>query len=180
MKGLSLAKPENYGIPTIKARAARKHYGYEVGDLFDSSKHATLFNKRYYDGLFGVWRVQVMDWFIKRGELVSEDVPFKETFSVHRPVSQGRGPTKNTVEIYADQMSTEAPLSRSDNVQTLCRVTANLDHIPEDDLDKRQGVDGRLYYVYKFEIEAVYRSASTEYTLIHKGRRYDTVRAEYV
>ncbi|KAI1082486.1 hypothetical protein F5B20DRAFT_569141 [Whalleya microplaca] len=168
MKGLSLAKPENYDIPTVKARAARKHYGYEVSAAYDDNRHATLSSKRYYDGLDGIWRVAVMEWFIKRGELVSEDVPFRKTFSIYHPVSYGR-PRTETLRIYADQTSTEAPLSRNNDVQTLCHVTANLDHIPEEALDRRQGVDGRMYYELEFEIEAVYRSAATEYTLIHKG-----------
>ncbi|KAI1372164.1 hypothetical protein F4677DRAFT_463469 [Hypoxylon crocopeplum] len=179
MKGLSLANPTNYDVPIVKARTARKHYGYVLGVEFDDIEHQTIRPKRYYDGRRGVWRVEAMHWIIKRGKLVSEDTPFLKTLIDSRPVSSGRR-REMVMQVYADQVSDEAPLAQNSNVQLLCRVTANLDHIPDDQLDKELGVDGHMYYAVEFQIEAVYRSASTEYTLIHKGRRYNTVTAEYV
>lgn len=35
MKGISLANPVNYDVPIVKARAARKHYGYPCGMVFN-------------------------------------------------------------------------------------------------------------------------------------------------
>ncbi|KAI2627816.1 hypothetical protein GGR54DRAFT_628853 [Hypoxylon sp. NC1633] len=169
MKGLSLVMPVDYDVPVVKARTGRKHYGYELGVPFDLTKHASLHSKRYYDGFSGLYRVKVMHWIIKRGELVSEDTPFTKSFYHARPVAAGRIKEKS-LQVNADQQSTEAPLSRNDNVHLLCRVTANLDHIPEHQLDRSLGADGQMYYEYEFEIEAIYRSASTEYTLIHKGK----------
>ncbi|OTB00589.1 hypothetical protein M426DRAFT_65582 [Hypoxylon sp. CI-4A] len=179
LKGISLANPVNYDVPVVKGRGGRKHYGYNLGVPFNDGVHDSLRSKRYWDGMKGMWRVAVMQWIIKRGDLVSEDIPFTKDFYISRPVSLGRVNVA-TLEVYADSTSKEAPLAQNGNVQLLCRATANLDHIPEDQLDRRLGVDGIMYYELEFEIEAVYRSASTEYTLIHKGRRYNTVTAEYV
>jgi hypothetical protein len=66
MKGVALAKPENYDIPMVTARRARKHYGYELGFKFDANAHTSLSSQKYWDGLHGIWRVLTMHWHIKR------------------------------------------------------------------------------------------------------------------
>ncbi|KAI2469096.1 hypothetical protein F4781DRAFT_395791 [Annulohypoxylon bovei var. microspora] len=179
MKGLSLVVPVNYDVPIVKARTGRKHYGYKSGNVWDPHQHESLRTKKYYDGYSGCWRVSVMDWIIKRGELVSENKPFLQTYYYTWPVKFGRI-RSISINVYADEVSKVAPLERDSNVKVLCKLTANLDHIAEDKLEKTLGVDEEMYYVLETQVEAVYRSASTEYTLIYKGQRYDTVTAEYV
>ncbi|KAJ2998836.1 hypothetical protein NUW58_g200 [Xylaria curta] len=196
MKGVAEAKPENYDIPVVMWRTARKHYGYEVGIPFDDHVHASLANKKYWDGLFGIWRVKAMVWFIERGNRVSENVPFQRAYFNHWPVGHQRSRTF-PMEIYADETSPTAPIERSVNVRMLSRLTANLSSIPDGELEQKLGKDGRMHYYVKFSIEATYHSASTQYTLIYKGlhfhsshsadnsnerigKRYDTVIAEYV
>ncbi|KAI1210146.1 uncharacterized protein F4807DRAFT_459977 [Annulohypoxylon truncatum] len=197
MKGLSLANPVNYDVPIVKTRTARKHYGYSCGRPFDPRKHESLRSRKYWDGLTGCWRVKVMDWIIKRGEPVSENEPFLRTYYHAQPVVLGR-PNSITSNIYSDQVSSVAPLSKDKNVKLLCRVTANLHHIPENELEKTLGVDEMMYYQLEYQIESIYQSASTEYTLIYKGKyssppevfsplltvplgqRHGTVTAEYV
>ncbi|KAI0095718.1 hypothetical protein GGR51DRAFT_569345 [Nemania sp. FL0031] len=179
MKGLAQAKPENYDIPRVLSRTARKHYGFVCGVLFDSKVHASLASQKYWDGFSGTWRVTAMIWFIKRGDRVSENVPFTKSYYYAWPVGY-RGRRSFSEAIYADEISSTAPIVRSATVETLCYLTANLSSIPDDQIDQRLGVDGRMYYYLDFTIESVYHSASTEYTLIYKGKRYDTVEAEYV
>ncbi|KAI1757504.1 hypothetical protein F4782DRAFT_525317 [Xylaria castorea] len=179
MKGIAEAMPEDYDIPVVMSRTARKHYGYEVGVRFDSNVHSPLISRKYWHGLFGDWYVRAMVWFIKRGERVSEDVPFTKSYFYHWPVGTQR-PQKYPLTIYADEISSKAPIARSGNVKMMTRLTADLSPIPENQLDKRLGADGRMHYEVEFDVEAIYHSASTQYTLLHKGKRYDTITAEYV
>ncbi|KAI8631807.1 hypothetical protein F5Y19DRAFT_472691 [Xylariaceae sp. FL1651] len=179
MKGLARAKPENYDIPAVMSRTARKHYGTVCGVEYDGTRHATLFHKRYWDGLHGCWRVHAMKWFITRGERVSEDIVFPKRYYWAWPVGSLRS-RSFSVSIYADETSSVAPIECTDSVQLLCHLTADLSSIPDSQLNRETGKDGKEYYCVNVEIESVYRSASTEYSLIHKGKRYDTVTAEYV
>ncbi|KAI0554889.1 hypothetical protein F4679DRAFT_595406 [Xylaria curta] len=179
MKGIAEVMPEDYDIPVVMSRTARKHYGYEVGVRFDNNVHSPLISQKYWNAVFGAWYVRAMVWFIKRGERVSEDVPFTKSYFYHWPVGTRRS-QKYPLTIYADEISPKAPISRSGNVRMMCRLTADLSPIPENELDKRLGADGRMHYEVEFDVEAIYHSASTQYTLLHKGKRYDTITAEYV
>jgi hypothetical protein len=71
--------------------------------------------------------------------------------------------------IYCDQTSEEAPIDRNANVQVLAHVEADVSHIPEHLLNRRQGKDGQMYYELSCKIEAVYLSASTTYTLLYNS-----------
>ncbi|KAI0860930.1 hypothetical protein F4860DRAFT_477216 [Xylaria cubensis] len=179
MKGIAEVMPEDYDIPVVMSRAARKHYGYEVGVRFDSNVHSPLISQKYWNAFFGAWHVRAMVWFIKRGERVSEDVPFTKSYFYHWPVGTQRR-QQYPLAIYADEISSKAPIACSGNVRMMCRLTADLSPIPENELDQRLGADGKMHYQVEFEVEAIYHSASTQYTLLHKGKRYDTVTAEYV
>ncbi|KAI0458290.1 hypothetical protein F5B21DRAFT_519476 [Xylaria acuta] len=179
MKGIAEAMPEDYDIPVVMSRTARKHYGYEVGIRFDSNVHSSLISKKYWKGLFGAWYVQAMVWFIKRGERVSEGVPFSKSYIYHWPVGSQRS-KKYPLTIYADEISSKAPIARSSTVKMISRLVADLSPIPEGELDQRLGADGKMHYWIEFDVEAIYHSASTQYTLLHKGKRYDTITAEYV
>lgn len=48
------------------------------------------------------------------------------------------------VTVYANRTSLDAPLSRNGNVSELCRVEADISHIPEDLLNRRKGYDGQV------------------------------------
>lgn len=72
--------------------------------------------------------------------------------------------------IYNDQTLRDAPVSRDENVKILSNVEADVSHIPENLLARRQGSDGQWYYELSCKIEAVYLSASTTYTLLYNSR----------
>jgi hypothetical protein len=74
------------------------------------------------------------------------------------------------MDIYCDRTPRTAPIARDDNVQLLCHVEADVSHIPENMLARRQGNDGQWYYELSCKIEAVYLSASTAYTLLYNSR----------
>lgn len=99
---------------------------------------------------------------------MSENEPFYTSFVWTGLVSQGRI-RKIKMTIYSDQTQRDAPITRDDNVKTLSHVEADVSHIPENLLARRQGSDGQWYYELSCKIEAVYLSASTTYTLLYNS-----------
>ena len=110
---------------------------------------------------------------------MSENEPFFTSFVWTGPVSDGRI-KKIKMDIYADRTARDAPVARDENVALLCHVEADVSHIPESQLHRRTGSDGKPYYELSCKIEAVYLSASTQYTLLYNNQRYHSVTAEYV
>ncbi|UNI19937.1 hypothetical protein JDV02_006079 [Purpureocillium takamizusanense] len=181
MKGLADSAPEQLTMVQVRNRQARKHYGTEWRTKYDPKLHSHLRSRRHWCGLEGCYKVYGMEWFIRRGDRVSENEPFFTSFVWTGLVSQGRI-QKIKMDIYcdADCAPRDAPVTRDDRVRLLARVEADVSHIPERLLDRRRGRDGQWYYVLRCRIEAVYLSASTTYTLLYKDKRYDTVTCEYV
>ncbi|KAF7559220.1 hypothetical protein G7046_g4942 [Stylonectria norvegica] len=179
MKGLANSAPEQLTMVKVKNRKARKHYGTEWRSRWDDKLHAGLKDKRQWCGLDGCYKVHAMEWFIQRGDQVSENEPFYTSFVWTGLVSQGRI-RKIKMTIYSDQTARDAPVTRDDNVKVLANVEADVSHIPENLLQRRQGNDGQWYYELSCKIEAVYLSASTTYTLLYNNQRYNTVTCEYV
>ncbi len=167
MKGLAQSAPEELTMVKVQNRKARKHYGTEWRTRFDEKVHAHLREKKHWCGLDGCWKVYTMEWFIKKGQSVSENEQFFTSFVWTGPVSQGRI-RKIKMYIYADRTPRDAPLGRDDNVKLLCHVEADVTHIPEHMLQRRRGNDGQMYYELACKIEAVCKSKHPcPFPLIH-------------
>ncbi|KAK3939287.1 chaperone protein DnaK [Diplogelasinospora grovesii] len=179
MKGLAQCAPEKLTMVKVANRKARKHYGTEWRTRYDEKIHSHLREKKHWCGLDGCWKVYTMEWFIRKGDSVSENEPFLTSFVWTGPVTQGRI-KKIKMDIYADRTPRDAPVARDDNVSLLCHVEADVSHIQENLLQRRKGNDGQWYYEMNCKIEAVYLSASTQYTLLYQNQRYNSVTAEYV
>lgn len=143
MKGLAQNSPDKLTMVRVQNRKARKHYGTEWRVRYDEKLHANLRNKKHWCGLDGCWKVYTMEWFIKRGDSVSENEPFFTSFVWTGPVPQGRI-KKVKMDIYSDRTPRDAPLTRDDNVPLLCHVEADVSHIPEHLLQRRKGTDGQV------------------------------------
>lgn len=144
MKGLAQSAPERLTAVRVQRRRARKHYGTEWRVRYDERVHGQqLRHKKHWCGLDGCWKVYAMQWFIRRGDVVSENEPFYTRFVWTGPVSQGQV-KKIRMDIYADRTPREAPFARDENVSMLCHVEADVSHIPEDQLKKRKGSDGQV------------------------------------
>ncbi|WZH46094.1 hypothetical protein QYS62_007164 [Fusarium acuminatum] len=178
LKGLANAAPD-LAVVRVKNRKARKHYGTEWRARWDDKLHGHLKSKRTWCGLDGCYKVLAMEWFITRGSAVSENEPYFTSFVWTGPVSQGRI-RKIKMTIYNDQLPRDAPVGRDENVKVLANIEADVSHIPENQLGRRQGSDDQWYYELNCKIEAVYLSASTTYTLLYNNQRYNTVTCEYV
>lgn len=179
MKGLANSAPDQLTLVKVQNRRGRKHYGTEWRVRYDERLHSGLKDKRHWCGLDGCYKVYAMEWFIKRGDPVSENEPFHTPFVWTGLVSNGKI-RKVKMDIYCDRTARDAPLTKDGSVQLLCHVEADLSHIPEQYMHRRKGADGQWYYELGCKIEAVYLSASTQYTLLYNGQRYNSVTAEYV
>ncbi|KAM0330861.1 hypothetical protein ACHAQA_003816 [Verticillium albo-atrum] len=179
MKGLAQASPDRFTQVRVQNRKARKHYGTQWRTRYDERQHGHLRDKRHWCGLDGCYKLYSMEYMIRKGDTVSELEPYYISFVWTGLVSQGRI-KKVKMDIYADGISREAPIVRNENTSLLCHVEADVSHIPENQLRRRQGNDGEAYYELDCKIEAKFLSASTQYTLIYNNQRYNTVTAEYV
>lgn len=195
MKGLANSAPESLTLVKVQNRKARKHYGTEWRTKFDDRIHAHIADKKSWSGMEGYYKVNAMEWFIRKvrqflicpffflaatvprmppanainqGDAVSENEPYITSFVWTGLVAHGRI-RKMRMTIYCDQTSEEAPIDRNANVQVLAHVEADVSHIPEHLLNRRQGKDGQMYYDLSCKIEAVYLSASTTYTLLYNS-----------
>lgn len=143
MKGLAQNSPDTLTMVRVQNRKARKHYGTEWRVRYDEKTHGHLRHKKHWCGLDGCWKVYAMEWFIKRGDAVSENEPFFTNFVWTGPVTQGRI-KKIKMDIYADRTVRDAPMARDENVAMLCHVEADVSHIPENLLQRRKGTDGQV------------------------------------
>ncbi|KAJ8128518.1 hypothetical protein O1611_g5119 [Lasiodiplodia mahajangana] len=162
------------GSSMVLSGTAQRHYGFERHIQFDGNVHASLWNE-----FSGAWYVSAMDWFIMRGAHISENMAFTTPYSYAWPIGETR-PRIFPQVIYADEVSPTAPIACSGNVRPFCYLNSGLSQIPDNQLERRRGVNGRMYYCLEFSIEWIYYSASTQYKLIYKGQRYDAVEVHYV
>ncbi len=112
-----------------------------------------------------------MIWFIKTGDAVSEDFPFRKSYRYTSPVGTKR-PRSYSLSIYADETSPTAPIGRSSNVKLLCRLSADLVSI--------KPFHSRLLVLYPFQMtdgDMLY----VDLTMSHLGRfsNADFIRARY-
>jgi hypothetical protein len=120
-------------------------------------------------------------WFIEKGEPISEGKPVKIKFT-QRVLDSQVNMESVVLDIWCDETSNIAPTYRNDNCRSLVRLKADLSQFSLSDLRSSEtavGGDGKTYYLIKGAIEATFYSASTKYVLSCKGKRCDTVTAEY-
>ncbi|OBT67817.1 hypothetical protein VE03_02422 [Pseudogymnoascus sp. 23342-1-I1] len=178
MMGLSRANPRLSSV-SVMSRAARKHYGVELHVSYESTIHNK--SEMYWCERHEAYRVRAMHWLICKGDAVEENKPHEITFRTGFPISEGK-PKSATLTIWADPSSLEAPVHNGPSVSKLVTLEADLTHLQKSDLDKtiQTYEDGLEYYVIAGSIEATFFSASTKYVLRYQGKRYDTLKAEYV
>jgi len=139
------------------------------------------YSEKYWCDRRCKWKAREMRWFIKRGAPVFEKLPVAIDFSQSFPVSDGP-PRSAEMKLLHDSVSLEAPIHKSGNVSRLVTLKADLSLVPIAEFEKQIIVseDGKRYYQLEGKVEMTCLSASTKYTLLFGGKRYDTVTAEYV
>lgn len=135
---------------------------------------------RYWSPYDGHYRVETMEWFIRKGDIVEENKPKIIKFHKKFPVSESR-PELYKITVFADFKSSVAPLHHCDNVKTLVTLKVNLGSITEPQWKKmiKNGNDGSLCYIVDGNIEVTFWSASTTYKLTCEGGLNAVVTAEY-
>jgi hypothetical protein len=104
---------------------------------------------------------------VKQGDPVTESEPTVMEVWNRYLVDNGP-PSTYCMDFVCDSVSTAAPEQSNDNVVVLVRLTASLTGITEP-WPQQKGKDDKMYYIVKGQLEAVYESASTKYTFLHKG-----------
>ncbi|PMD42775.1 actin-like ATPase domain-containing protein [Hyaloscypha variabilis F] len=176
LKGIAQSDPKHTKV-RLTSRIARKHLGTCCGVIFNEKIHSA--SRKYFDAYDGTWRTTAMSWFIKRGDTVNEDKPY--TFEYYNVTSfTDEKPTEVVLYIYCDRTNRSAVAYRDDEVETLARLNVKVGDLPKDAFDIKFGKDDKIYYKLEYAVEITYQSASTKYELVHKGKRYSSVIAEYV
>jgi hypothetical protein len=175
MKGLDDAAPTMSKFK-VDSRRARKHYGTSSLTPYDNSIHER--SRKIWDPYYGIYQVETMEWFLKMGDAVKENVPSKFSFSYWNLVSDG--PKRMIRDTIGYSQEPEAPLYPGDGVGDLVTLTTDLSEVPLSSFKKKRGKDGKMYYFLGFAIEMTCYSAHTTYAVICDGIRYDAVTAEYV
>ncbi|KAH8587392.1 hypothetical protein B0O99DRAFT_641981 [Bisporella sp. PMI_857] len=176
LRGLSDCDSQHAKV-RLTSRVARKHIGVVCNIEFDETKH--LMSQRYFQEFSGQWVTSAMSWFITKGDAIREDTLFTFPFRRHSLVSDGR-PSEYKHIIYCDRTDRPAVVYSDEKVVELVRLHTTLDDLPSNALEMEMGDDDELYYIFRFSIEVTYQSGSTKYELLHKGKRYKAVTAEYV
>lgn len=66
MKGLAQSAPQQLTMVKVQNRRARKHYGIEVSIPYNEKLHGHLKHKKFWHGLYGIYKVNTMNWFLKK------------------------------------------------------------------------------------------------------------------
>jgi hypothetical protein len=154
MKGLALSAPKQLTAVRVQNRKARKHYGIRMNTRYDSTIHHQYADTAYWCKMDGYHKIKVMEWFIQRGDDVSENKPFLKYFVWDIPASEGRF-GKRALNVYADHNNRKAPMKQDDRVSMLCHLEADLGHIPASELIHHRGADGEDYLKIECCIEVV-------------------------
>ncbi|KAI4268936.1 MAG: hypothetical protein L6R38_007672 [Xanthoria sp. 2 TBL-2021] len=136
---------------------------------------------RIWSDFNGHYSLNLMKWFIQKGEIVEEDKPKRlYYFQTHRTDGPPPAEVKMTINMCADPDNTGPSVYNDVRVFDLVEVSANLSRIPRRKLPRVLGADGHSYYKISFAVEITYCSAYTKYELIHDNINYGPVTAEYV
>ncbi|CAD6568570.1 MAG: hypothetical protein ASARMPRED_001863 [Alectoria sarmentosa] len=179
MKGLATTSP-NFASVKISGRCARKHYGLEIQDEFIQGVHDE--DRRSFSPFKGKDVIDIMYWFIKKVQNVQEDTPIR-IFCQYLHLEAYGHPSEIVVTInaFSDRENSGAPMyPDSEGVARLVDVKADLSPIPLARFPKATGADGHSYLKVDFHIEITCYSAYTKFELIHGGKNYGPVAAEYV
>jgi len=65
-------------------------------------------------------------------------------------------------------------------VKKLLELKAEISSIPLAELNIERGEGGQMWYKLDFDIEMTCMSGSLHFTIVYDGKKYDTVRQEFV
>jgi len=151
-------------------------------------------------------RIEVMQWFVKKGAKIEESKPI--LFNYYYDMSESDAIAQNGLDLVTLTVFTcdedvepaypnpgkrwrdlgilliEGP-ERANNCGTvkcrqLVKLTADLNRIPKTAMKREKGPDNMWYYKIRFQIAMTCHSAHISFDLLHRGTKYGSVEAEYM
>ncbi|GAB1197359.1 hypothetical protein APSETT444_006652 [Aspergillus pseudonomiae] len=161
---------------SVDSRVARKHSGV----IYDTEYKSGIHNRKYWSDFDGHYRIQVMKWFIRKGDEIKEAEPIKTSWSNYRLCSDGNF---DSICINLYELDTpveeEPPRYYNRRIKKLRVLNPDLDAIEKARIPVRLGHDKEKYYEVHYQIQATYFSAHCEYTLWYEDKEHGTVRFDY-
>lgn len=120
-----------------------------------------------------------MRWLIDKGERLPEAEPKGASIGCCAEFKKTDDLTFGAVLVGADD---NIPPTRYRDTKTynICKVTANLDAVPESKFVKcRSGLGGEEYFVAEFTLEATMLGAEIKWAFIFDGKLYSSVTVDY-
>ncbi|KAL8938655.1 MAG: hypothetical protein Q9216_003775 [Gyalolechia sp. 2 TL-2023] len=180
MKGLAEVNSNN-AVVSITGRVARVSVGTESAKPYDKTKHPTA--KRFWSAANERHEVNTFDWFIKKGEKVTERRPTRLLYHSQHPVSDQSSKTVTVTIVKGVHYNIEELPHFVDNnreVETLCTIEVPLNRIPKKDLKTRKDKHGKEWYIIDFALRVTFGSGETVYELVQGRKKYGRVTAEYL
>ncbi|KAI4218635.1 MAG: hypothetical protein LQ349_008631, partial [Xanthoria aureola] len=164
----------------VCGRVARAYYGTESAKKYDASIHEP--EQRSWSDSNKRWEATTFDWFIEKHETIDEKKPRRFDYHIEQPVSEAKLDTVDvTIVKCVDPVERGPPTYASENrVEVVEVLKVDLSKIPTKNLTKRTGAEGEEYYIIDYAVRVTCYSAETVYELLHNGRNYGRVSAEYV
>ncbi|OOF96507.1 hypothetical protein ASPCADRAFT_145022 [Aspergillus carbonarius ITEM 5010] len=163
---------------SVESRKARENYGVKRATRFVNGVHDA--RKKYWHNFYGKHYIDVMKWFVCKGDAVKEEEAIKTQWQCQKLVKDGPfDAIRVTVYKLDTPVGKKPPLYFNRYVKPHAILNPRLDRIQQDRIPTRHGADGRRYYQIDYEIHASYYSAHCEYKLWYEGRNHGSVKADY-
>ncbi|GKZ40442.1 hypothetical protein AbraIFM66951_000206 [Aspergillus brasiliensis] len=163
----------------VDSRKARENYGMICSTEFISKVHDA--KKKYWNAKEGKFYIDVMCWFVCKGDDIEEAKAIETRWSRSQLVEEGPFNSIRVTLYKLDKpMGEKPPMYFNRDVKKHATLEPTLSQIEKSRIPTCRGADGELYYTILFQIHAVYYSAHCEYTLWYEDHEYGSVKADYV
>ncbi|KAI0118816.1 actin-like ATPase domain-containing protein [Nemania sp. FL0031] len=167
----------------VESRITRKHYGTAAWTVYNPKTDDPT-RPRIAAGVEGSERIEIMQWFLKKGIKVTESKPasFNYYYDMSERDANQQGGKLDIVALTVYTCDEDVPPKYPDSskCKELVKLTADLNQIPKEAIDRQKGADNQWYYKIPFHIEMTCHSANISFDLIHQGTKYGGVQAEYI
>jgi len=172
VKGAALSKLPQVAVVSS---VAERHYGVTAGGVWDGSRDQG--REKMWDRLEGVWRAEVMTWFINKHDDLERDRavshPFYESFSLQR------NPDDYSSTITLQMCSTDKPpVHPNKAVQPNCTLHVDLSNIPKTQFKESSGPEGK-YLKLNYRLLVKIEGARMVFSFECGGKEYASVQADY-
>ncbi|EHA22088.1 hypothetical protein ASPNIDRAFT_139705, partial [Aspergillus niger ATCC 1015] len=160
----------------VDSRKARENYGMICSTRFIDKVHDA--KKKYWNDKEGMFYIDVMHWFVSKGDDIEEAKAIKTNWFQHKLAKDG---TFDSIRVNLYRLDTPMVIDISFlDVKQHAKLNPILNQIEKNRIPICHGADNELYYTIGFQIHAVYYSAHCEYMFWYEGCNHGSVKAEYV